>query len=248
MVQYDDFSALLKETGQFDDLEIRILRSIMVLSARKTQKMTAAFIAKEAGVSVTNAYKYLYSLQKKGLVESNEEKNKTFWLARSVNPFPRLFAYMSEEYMKKKELFKKLEDYYSSFISKEQIWGGEKIYEHYADGFVEKASLLFELAKQEIIITTDRLYDNIILLDGIRRAIERGVKIRVISEEIHPETVSKLKKIGIEMRLGKAWPYVVLVDGRHGITSEGNKGVWFLNQDTTYKFRFEEIWEKAQGF
>ena len=65
-MEINEFCSLLKDSKQFDDLEVRILRAMLILTNRDVIKIDAAKIAQEAGMSVTNAYKYLYSLQKKG--------------------------------------------------------------------------------------------------------------------------------------------------------------------------------------
>jgi sugar-specific transcriptional regulator TrmB len=247
-MEINEFCSSLKDSKQFDDLEIRIVRAMLMLTNRDIIKADANLIAKEAGISVTNAYKYLYSLQKKGLVESGQDKNKVFWLARSLNPFPRIMSYVSKDYLRLKDLFAKLETQYSEFLELrgKTIWQGEKAYEQYEGDFVNKASLLFDLANEEILITTDKFYDDIVLLESIKRAIQRGVKIRIIATELHPTMLTNLRKIGIEMKLGRASPYMVVVDGKHGMTvDETEKGIWFVNCKTDYKNKFEEFWEHS---
>jgi sugar-specific transcriptional regulator TrmB len=247
-MEINEFCSMLKDSKQFDDIEIRIIRSMLMLTNRDKVKSNATEIAKEAGLSVTNAYKYLYSLQKKGLVESGEDKNKVFWLARSTNPFQRIMSYVSRDYLRLKDLFSDLEKQYDGFLDLrgKAIWLGEKAYEQYEGDFVNKASLLFDLANEEILITTDKFFNDIVLLEGIKRAVQRGIKIRMIAAEIHPTTLANLRKINIEMRLGRAAPYMVVVDGKHGMTvDESEKGIWFLNCKTDYKDKFEEFWNKA---
>jgi len=247
-MEINEFCSMLKDSKQFDDIEIRIVRAILMLTNRDKVKSNATEIAKEAGLSVTNAYKYLYSLQKKGLVESGEDKNKVFWLARSTNPFQRIMSYVSRDYIRLKDLFSDLEKQYDEFLDLrgKTIWLGEKAYEQYEGDFVNKASLLFDLANEEILITTDKFYNDIVLLEAIKRAVQRGIKIRMIAAEIHPTTLANLRKINIEMRLGRAAPYMVVVDGKHGMTvDESEKGIWFLNCKTDYKDKFEEFWQKA---
>ena len=152
-----------------------------------------------------------------------------------------------QDYIAKKDIFLRLEKMYSQMIVSGEVWGGEKKYEQYSEDFIGKASFLFDVSKSEILITAKRFYDNVVLLEAIKRAVERGIHIRIISEELHPEMVARLKKIGIEMRLGKAWPYIIVVDGSHGITVDvEDKGLWFLNYKSEYKTRFEEMWQKAE--
>jgi predicted transcriptional regulator len=247
-MEINDFCSMLKDSKQFDDLEVRIVRSMLMLANRDLVKVSADIIAKESGVSVTNAYKYLYSLQKKGLVETGQDKNKVFWLTRSFNPFPRMMSYVSKDYLRLKESFEKMESTFNEYLEARgrSIWLGEKAYEQYEGGFVDKASMLFDLAKDEILITTDKFYDDIILLEAIKRAVQRGVKIRVIARELHPTMMANLRKIGIEMKLGMASPYLIVVDEKHGMTVDDNeKGIWFLNCKTDYKKNFDELWEHS---
>jgi sugar-specific transcriptional regulator TrmB len=241
---------MLKDSKQFDDLEIRIVRAMLKLTNRDVLKANANDIAKEASMSVTNAYKYLYSLERKGLVESGQDKNKVFWLARSTNPFPRIMGYVAKDYIRLKELFSKLEKTYNEFLELRGkiVWQGEKAYEQYEGEFIRRAALLFDIANDEILITTDKFYDDIALLEAIKRAVERGVKIRIIAAELFPPMKDKLKKINIEMRLGRALPYLIVADEKHGMTvDESDRGIWFLNCKTDYKDRFEEFWEKAHA-
>ena len=149
-----------------------------------------------------------------------------------------------------KELFAKLEKTYDDFLETrgKTIWQGEKAYEQYEGDFIRRAALLFDLANNEILITTDKFYDDVVLLEAIRRAVERGVKIRIIAAEMFPPMKEKLKKINIEMRLGRALPYLIIADEKHGMTVDDNeKGIWFLNCKTDYKDKFEDFWQKAHA-
>ena len=56
-MEINDFCTLLKDSKQFDDMEVRILRSMLMLTNRELVKIDASKIAEEAGISVTNAYK-----------------------------------------------------------------------------------------------------------------------------------------------------------------------------------------------
>lgn len=249
-MEINEFCSMLKDSKQFDDLEIRIVRAMLKLANREMLKPSANMIATEASMSVTNAYKYLYSLEKKGLVESGQDKNKMFWLTRSTNPFPRIMSYVSKDYLRLKELFSQIEKTYEDYIKLRgpSIWQGEKAYEQYEGDFIRRAAILFDIANDEILITTKKFYDDIVLLEAIRRAVERGVKIRLIASEIYPPMIEKLRKINIDMRLGRAMPYLIMADEKHGMTIDDNeKGIWFLNCKTDYKDKFEEFWNKAHA-
>ena len=248
MPSVDDFCLMLEESKYFDELEVKILKAMLVLRQAKKIKNPAAEIAGQASMSVTNAYKYLYSLQQKGLVESNKDKNKIFWLSGSSNPFPRIFSYIGKDYLRKKEVFDRLEMVYEKMMKPgTSVWAGERLHEHYDTNFTDRAAFLMDVAREDIIITAYRLYSDFILLDALKRAVARGVKIRIIAEEIDASVSEKLRKIGVEMRLGRAWPYVVIADANHGITVDSDgKGLWFLNYNTDYRRRFDEMWDKAE--
>ena len=244
-----EFCDLLKQTKEFDELEIKIVKAMINLQNRDQPKVTAAMIADGTDISVTNAYKYLYSLQQKGIVESMSGKNKVFWLARSANPFPRLFSYVTKDYFKKKEMFDDLAKMYKDIVRTDVVWFGEKMYEQYEGKFADRAAFLFDISKSEIMVTTQKFFTDVLILDALRRAVERGIKIKIISNEIDATRMEGLKKIGIKMRLGRAWPYLAVVDGMHGITVDRDeRGLWFLNCNTDYKNKFEEMWEKAEEF
>jgi len=245
MRKVGDFVTLLKYSESFDDLEVRIIEALINLKRKRVLKATAGIIATEAGVSVTNAYKYLYSLQKKGVVEFTEKnKIKTFWLSVSCNPFPRIFSKVREDYLKKEKAFKRLERMYEDFVNIGDVWSGEKVKAKYNGDYTDRVAFMFDIARQEVLITTPEFYTNVTILDAIKRAVQRDVSIKVISERIHPELVSKLKQIGIEMRLGNSKPNVIIVDGRHGVLEDG---VWFLNYMTTYRDKFKQAWTKASS-
>ncbi len=244
-----DFCDLLKQTREFDEVEVKMIRAMLNLENRDQAKFTAATIAKELNMSVTNAYKYLYSLQQKGIIESMSGKNKIFWLARSANPFPRLFSYVTKDYFKKRTMFDELKELYDGIIRTDVVWFGEKMYEQYEDKFEDRAAFLIDIAKQEVLITTQKFFIDVLILDALRRAIERKVKIKVISNEIDAVRMDGLKKIGIKFRLGRAWPYNAVIDERHGITvDKEGKGLWFLNCNTDYKKRFDEMWTSAEEY
>ncbi|MFQ6009621.1 MAG: helix-turn-helix domain-containing protein [Candidatus Aenigmatarchaeota archaeon] len=247
MASVDDFCALLRKTRYFDELEIKVLQAMLVLRKNRQLKCNANTIAATANLSVTNTYKYLYSLQKKGLVESSKEKNKIFWLSASTNPFPRILSHIGREYLIKKDVYEKLAMNYSRLVPQGEIWGGERIRENYEKDFLEKATFIVDIAKEEVLMTMKRFNNDYVFVDAIKRAIEKGVKIRIIAEEVDSGLSERLRKIGVEMRLGKAWPYVIVSDSRHGITQEFDSGGrWFLNILTDYRERFDDTWEKAQ--
>ncbi|MEM5804657.1 MAG: helix-turn-helix domain-containing protein [Candidatus Aenigmatarchaeota archaeon] len=247
MVSIDEFCAALQQSGYFDELEIKVLQAMLMLRRERQIKCNANTIASAANVSVTNAYKYLYSLQEKGLVESSKDKNKIFWLSASADPFPRFMSHVIREYMAKKDLFERLSGMYGKLVPLGDVWGGEKIRENYEKDFLAKAAFIVDISRVDVLMVLKQFSNDCIFIDSLRRAAERGVKIRVIAEEVDSNLSDKLRKIGIEMRLGKAWPFVIVSDGRHGITQEfGDGGRWFLNIPTDYKEKFEEFWKKSE--
>ncbi len=253
----DDFCGLLEKTGQFDKLEIKILSAMLSLEKGKQQKSNASDISKRAEISVTNTYKYLYSLQQKGLVESDSGKNKIFWLARS-NPFQRMFSYVSRDYLEKKEIFSKLNEIYDKSISDKEIWMGKQIFERYSKSgdFTDKSALILDIAQEEVMIMAEDIEENFVLMDSLKRAVGRGVKVRVMNSNMPEERIALMKKMGAELRFMDriVQPFTMVADGRHGITIEMKngrsdnyeiRGTWFLNQETDYRKKFDALWEKA---
>ena len=247
MVSIDDFCNLLRKSRYFDELEVKVLQAMLVLRRNKQLKCNANTIASTSNLSVTNTYKYLYSLQKKGLVESSKDKNKIFWLSSSTNPFPRILSYIGKEYLIKKDLYEKLASKYSALVPEGEVWGGEKVRENYDEDYLHKSSFIIDVSKKDVMMTMNRFNNDYVFVDSLKRAVERGVKIRIIAEEIDSGLSERLRKIGIEMRLGKSWPYIIVSDSRHGVTNEfEGGGRWFLNIPTDYSEKFEEMWENAQ--
>ncbi len=248
MLSLDEFCKMMLETEAFDDLEVKVIRSLLILAQRKKSKADASAIAKEAGISVTNAYKYLYALQTKGVVESSKEKQKMFWLSRSANPFPRVFSYLGRDYLRKKELFAKLGTAYERMLPIGDIWFGERVNEHYTEGFVDRAAFLMDIAKEELLVAIERFFDDFVLLDSVRRALERNVRVRIVASEIDPTKLEKLSKAGLEIKLGRYWPGLILVDGTHGLTVDGSgSGSFWLNSTTDQKAQFERAWVRAEA-
>lgn len=247
----EEFCALLKQSKQFDVLEIKILQAMLALEKSKKIKNTASDIASASNLSVTNAYKYLYSLQKKGIIEYDDSKNKIFWLSRT-SPFPRLFSFLGKQYLERKEMFKKLDEFYSKSVSKGGVWLGMKVFERFEseDEFVNRTAFLLDIAEEEVLITAEDFAEDFIIIDAVRRAIERDIKIKILCLNITKETEEKMKKIGVEVKFMDRFfqPFIMVVDSRHGIAIEmkSHRGVWFLNQDNDYRRKFMELWQKVQ--
>ncbi len=249
--EISEFCDVLLKTKLFDKLEIKIIRSMLLLEREKRKTVTASMIAKNAKISVTNCYKYLYSLQKKGIVEHETGKNKIFWLSRT-NPFKRLFSIVAKEYLERKKQFSLLESYYNSFMPENEIWRGKQVFDRYSseDDFINKTAFLFDIARNDVMITAEDIVEDIVVLDAIKRAVDRGIRVRLLCSDMPENKIELLRKIGVEVK----WidkiiqPFVMVVDNRHGITVEmknERSGVWFLNKNTDYKKKFDMIWENA---
>ena len=245
----EELLSMLSSTGMFHDMESKVLRGLLSLRSKGKMKVSAAEIASAASISVTNTYKYLYSLEMKGVVETNKEKNKLFWISSSSNPFPRLFSFVGQDYLKKKEAFKKLENIYDRLVPIDRnIWLGEKIHSEYNGNFRERAAFLLDIAKEEVLITTSRALKDFIILDAIGRALKRGISVKIISSESEPETTEKLKSLGADIRFGNFSQSLIVVDNRHGITLDNSEGgLWFLNYSTDYKRKFTSYWNSSQA-
>lgn len=249
--QEKDFFTLLEETGNFNQLELDVLDALFTLKKDGKEEVTAREISKEAGMSVTNAYKYLYSLKEKGLVEfrtGSKGKNKVFWLAESTNPFPRMFSLIGKEFLKKKHMFERLEYLYRNYVQGGSVWKGHKIRETFVGNIEEKMAYLFDIAQKEILIATKKFNNDFVVMDALKRALSRGVKVRIITEIADQKFVQKMKSAGIPVKMCFGHSNVVIVDSKHGlkINLDGT-GEIFLNYNTDYKARFEELWENADS-
>lgn len=247
--QEKDFFSLLDESGYFDSLEMDILDALVVLWKDGKKEVTANIIAKEAEMSVTNAYKYLYSLKEKGLIEfRTDKKNKIFWLAESTNPFPRLFSAIGKDFLQRKRLFERMENIYRNYTSRGSVWKGAQIKEVFDSGLDEKVAYIFDIAQKEILITTKQFMDDFVVLDGLKRAVSRGIKIRIITEIADQALVGKMKGAGIPLKMGFGHEQAIIVDSRHGLKLNlDGTGELFLNYNTDYKAKFEELWEKSDS-
>ncbi|NOZ82181.1 MAG: helix-turn-helix domain-containing protein [Candidatus Micrarchaeota archaeon] len=243
----EEFFLFLRKTGMFDKLELKVLQALMTFD----RPVRASEIAKKCGMTVTNTYRYLYSLSKKGLVEYDKNSSKVFWLT-GVNPFPRLFSYVSREYLEKKRIFKELERFYSSRTG--EVWGGREKIERYSgiDEFLPMASYLLDAARDEVLIACNWFPDDIVLFDSMKRCTERGVAVKILTTEMDEGVLEILRKLGAEIRFVEKiiQPFIMVSDNRHGITVEMVKdgecsGLWFVNKLTDYRKKFYDLWEEA---
>ncbi len=247
----DQIPSLLERTGQFDELEIKILSAVLNLRKNRRDRFTANQISEAAKISVTNAYKYLYSLQQKGIIESIDSegfgpKRKLFWLSVSSNPFPRLFANYVSEFMEKKQLFSELEQFYSKLGSfNDGIWQGNRLSENFSEGFEPRAAFIIDAARSEVLVSTPKLFDNYVLTDSLKRKAEAGVIIKIITAEADVSKAKKLQEAGIEIKFGKAKPSMIVSDSQHGIEI-AKEGQFFLNKKTDFKKTFLKQWEIAE--
>ncbi len=248
MDNVDELCSMLNSTGMFNELEIKVMRALLILRNSKKVKCTASEIARMSLMSVTNTYKYLYSLQSKGLVESSKEKNKLFWLSNTSNPFPRLQSFLAKDYLKKKEIFTKVQQAYESFVPTDgHVWLGEKIYEKYEKDFEQRATFLMDAAREDVLISADKMPVSIVILESIKRAAARDVRVRIVVRQVDPVMAEKLRGFGIDIRLGRIGERMILVDDYHGIVREREEsGIWFMNQRNHYKQQFEKLWEAAE--
>jgi hypothetical protein len=181
------------------------------------------------------------------MIECSKEKQKMFWLSRSANPFPRLFSFIGKDYLRKKELFAKLGQTYERILPLSDVWTGERLNETYTSGFVERAAFVIDLAKEELLVATERFFDDFVLLDAVRRALERNVRVRIVATEINPTQLEKLERAGLEVRLGRYWPGLIVADNRHGLTVDSEcKGIVWFNSQSDRIADFERAWARAQ--
>ncbi|HLE07054.1 MAG TPA: helix-turn-helix domain-containing protein [archaeon] len=247
----EQISSLLEKTGQFDELEIKILSALLQLRKNRRDRFNANQISQAAKISVTNAYKYLYSLQKKGIVESMESegfgpKRKLFWLSHSSNPFPRLFANYAAEFLEKKQLFSELEGFYSKLSQfNDGVWQGQTVVENFSDDFVERATFVIDAARTEVLVSTPKLFENFVLQDALKRAALRGAIVKIIAAEADISKAKKLQEAGVEIKFGKARPQMIVSDSMHGIDIS-KSGQWFANKKTDFKKTFLKQWDVAE--
>ncbi len=241
------FAELLEATGEFHRLEIKVFLALLSLGRGPR---TASEVAGKCGLSTTNAYRYLYSLAEKGIVEFEKNSRKVFWLS-GINPFPRVFSFVSRKYLKIKKVFSELADLYSEFETGE-VWMGRKKVERWSgtEEFLRIASLVVDASEERVDILAEFLPDDIVILDSLKRAAERGCELRVLTPGLEEGILGILKKIGARTRFHESTqlPLVLVADGKHGVLVENRdplSGAWFLNQTTDFAGKFEKMWEEA---
>ncbi len=245
------FERFLKDSGVFDKVEIKVIMAMIDLEKEGKVKNTASEIAKKSGMSVTNAYKYLYNLAKFGIVEFEEDKQKVFWLSR-VNPFPRIISIITNEYLNRKASLKAAEELYNEVVVPVKVnklpevrkFSGFEDFERYI-------AYMSDLAKKEINIVSDYVpKDSFIILDSWKRAKERDIRLRWVCSEMSEENIDFLKRIGFEVRFYDeiSQPFILISDEKNGVILEdieSVEGVVFFNIEKDLKEKFELLWDKS---
>ncbi len=247
----EKFVDMLKKSKVFDKVEINVIMAMIELERKGKIKNTASEIAKEARIGTTNAYKYLYKLSELGLVEYEEDKQKVFWLSR-VNPFSRIISAITDEYLKRKAALKAAGELYKNIVVPVKVIKSPEIRRIEGfDEFERYVAYLSDLSEKEIAVISDTVpKDSFLILDAWKRARERGIKMRWIGNDLGEEDVSLLKKIGFEVRFYDEifYPFIMAADWKNGVTVEeldDFSGFVFLNKQTDFQEKFEELWDRA---
>ncbi len=246
---YEKIAEMLRRSKFFDKVEINVISAMLELESRGKIKNTASDIAKRAGLSVTNAYKYLYNLAKLGIVEFEQDKQKLFWLSR-VNPFPRIIALITSEYLEKKAALAAAEKLYEKVVVPRKISEKPRIRKFTGD-FELFCAYIADTAKKELCVISDFVPEHFVVLDSWKRCEERNVEMRWLACELGEEKARFLERIGFEVRYTHEiiYPFIMVSDGKNGVVAEkienGISGFLFLNCENDFKEHFEKWWEDA---
>ncbi len=243
---------MIKKSKFFDKVEIKVISAMLELEKEGKIKNTASIIAKRCGMSVTNAYKYLYNLAEIGIVEYEEDKQKLFWLSR-VNPFDRIISMITKEYTERKAALKAAGDMYSRIISPIRVL--EKPYIKNItsfDDFEKKCAYISDIAEGKLCIISDWVPEEFIILDSWKRVKERGVEMKWLANDLSEEKTELLQKLGFEVRFFDEIIYffIMVADENNGvvvknINKEKINGFWFINQENDFQKNFDEWWDSA---
>ncbi len=248
----ENFAKMLEKSKFFDKVEIKIICALLELEMKGKIKSSAHEIAKNCGMNVTNAYKYLYNLAKFGIVECEEGKQKLFYLSR-VNPFERIVSILNREYAERKAALKAAGDTYARVISPVKAMAASKTERiDSEEEFALKVAYLSDLSKEKICIISDTLPEDLVILDSWKRARERGIAMRWLANEMSEEHAKLAERLGFEVRYFDeiVYPFIMVCDEKNGIVIEEReneriRAVFFLNYRNDFQKNFEKWWENA---
>jgi len=215
-------------------------------------------ISKKTGLTRTNTYNHLYSLAKKGLVESRTRKKKNYFYPNSPENLRILFEQKKKtEEIAERELNNILPSLVSTFLASSNrpsisYWEGkiglEKIYD---DILKEKKELLiFASIIDRVMPEFNELIDK-----QIKRQARAGIKVRALVREeiINQEYIKKLRPLGIKIRGLKNYrltSQIIVYNNKVAITSFKKDLMSTLIENESIagslKNIFEIIWEKAK--
>ncbi len=246
---YGKITEMLKRSKFFDKVEVNVISAMLELESMGKVKNTASEIARKAGLNVTNAYKYLYNLAKLGIVDFEEEKQKLFWLSR-VNPFPRIIALITSEYLERKAALTTAQKFYERLIVSRAVSEKPRI-RKFSEDFELVCAYVADVAKKELCVIADFVPEDFVVLDAWRRCEERNVEMRWLACELPEEKARFLEKIGFQIRYTYEiiYPFIMVSDEKYGVVVETMdkeiKGFFFLNCENDFKENFEKWWEDA---
>lgn len=247
---YEKLIEMIKRSRFFDKVEINILYALLSLEKRGKVKCTASEIAKNAGITVTNAYKYLYNLSKLGIVEYEEDKQKLFWLSR-INPFERIIAIITKDFLEKKAALVTAGEIYNKLVSAKKINEKARI-RRFEENFEVFCAYIADHSEKELCVISDFVPDDFVILDSWKRCEKRNVEMKWIANEIEEEKIDFLKRIGFEVRIIDEiiYPFIMVSDEKYGIVVESLteneiKGFIFLNYPNDFKENFDKWWDEA---
>lgn len=247
---YEKLVEMIKRSKFFDKVEINVISSMLELEKKGKVKSTASEIAKNAGITVTNAYKYLYNLSDLGIVEYEEDKQKLFWLSR-INPFERIIAIITKDFLDKKAALATASEIYHKLISNKKIQEKPRI-KKFDRNFEVFCAFIADHANKELCIISNWVPEDFIILDSWKRCEKRNVEMKWLASELHEEKVELLTRLGFEVRFTEEviYPFIMVSDERNGIVVEnisekGVKGFYFLNHLNDFKENFNKWWDEA---
>lgn len=247
---YQKLIEMIKRSRFFDKVEINVIYSMLELEKKGKIKSTASEIAKNAGITVTNAYKYLYNLSNLGIVEYEENKQKLFWLSR-INPFDRIIAIITKDFLEKKASLVTAGEIYKKIVSNKKIQEKARV-KKFESNFEILCAFIADHANKELCVISNWIPEDFIILDSWKRCEKRNVEMKWLASELEEEKVNFLKSLGFEVRFTEEviYPFIMVSDERNGIVierlSEKNiKGFYFLNCINDFKEHFTKWWENA---
>jgi sugar-specific transcriptional regulator TrmB len=221
------------------EYESKVYTSLVFLGASK-----AGVISRESNVPQSKIYEVLDQLTNKQLVEVFDGRPKEFKATEPETALKNLIEEKTKEIGALRDRINEISSFLKPIKREETLEGiwsikGEKFKE-----FFNKTAEMLNRAESYVYAITRDFSRSSTMVDGLRKCVKRGVKIRAIGmEKINEKNYYKARWYhdhGIELRIfeTKIHPRIIVVDGKELLLRLD------YNPQKRNNFRFNSLWSE----